>query len=160
MITKIISGGQTGADRAALDAAIEMGIQHGGWITKGRQTEDGKLPQKYCLKEINSIDYYQRTELNVADSDGTVIISHGGLKGGSARTLILAEQHNKPCLHIDLDELGVYKAVEKINSWIKDREIEILNVAGPRTSEDAGIYEAVRNVIKSVLSLKDITDNT
>jgi hypothetical protein len=160
LIKKIVSGGQTGADRAALDVAIEMGIAHGGWINKGRQTEDGTLPQKYCLKEIDSIDYYQRTELNVADSDGTVIISHGGLKGGSARTLILAEQHNKPCLHIDLDELGVYKAVEKINSWIKDREIEILNVAGPRASEDAGIYEAVRNVIKSVLSLKDITDNT
>jgi hypothetical protein len=154
MIKKIVSGGQTGADRAALDVAIEMGIRHGGWINRGRKTEDGRLPQKYCLKEINSIDYDQRTELNVVDSDGAIIVSHGGLKGGSSQTLTLAKEHNKPCLHIDLNELSEYKAIEIIKSWIEAMGIEILNVAGPRASEDPDIYEAVQNVFKSVLSWK------
>ena len=151
MIRKIVSGGQTGADQAALDVAIEMGIGHGGWITKGRRTEDGRLPDKYRLKEIDSIDYEQRTELNVVDSDGTVIFSHGELKGGSAYTLELAKKHNRTCLHINLDELSEYKAVEIIKTWIEARGIEILNVAGPRKSEDPLIYENVRNVLKSVL---------
>ena len=86
MVKKIISGGQTGADRAGLDIAIEWGIPHGGWIPKGRKTENGRLPIRYHLKEINAIDYTQRTELNVVDSDGTLLFSHGVLKGGSALT--------------------------------------------------------------------------
>jgi hypothetical protein len=151
MIKKIVSGGQTGADQAALDVAIEMGISHGGWVPKGRKTENGRLSPKYRLKEINSIDYGQRTELNVVDSDGTVIFSHGDLKGGSAYTLKVAKKHNKPCIHIDLDKISEYKAVEIIKSWIDVRNIEILNVAGSRKSEDHLIYEDVQSVLKSVL---------
>ncbi len=150
MIKKVVSGGQTGADQAALDVAMEMGIRHGGWIAKGRKTEAGRLPEKYRLKEINSIDYNQRTELNVVDSDGTVIFSHGSLKGGSARTLMLAKKHNKSCLHINLDELSKYEAVEIIKGWIDARQIEVLNVAGSRASEDAGIYEDVKDVLRSL----------
>jgi predicted Rossmann fold nucleotide-binding protein DprA/Smf involved in DNA uptake len=152
VIKKIISGGQTGADRAALDAAIELGIPHGGFIISGRKTEDGRLPQGYDLKEIDSNDYAERTELNVAGSDGTVIISHGGLKGGSAQTLIMAEKHNKPCFHIDLENLGEDDAADIIKDWIQEIGIKILNVAGPRASEDPGIYESVRNVLRSALA--------
>jgi hypothetical protein len=82
MLTKIISGGQTGADRAALDAAIEYGVPHGGWIPKGRRTEDGRLPDRYILQETSNIGYPQRTKLNILDSDGTLIFSHGKLTGG------------------------------------------------------------------------------
>ncbi|MFC1819533.1 YpsA SLOG family protein [Thermodesulfobacteriota bacterium] len=151
MITKIISGGQTGADLAALDVAIELGIPHGGWIPKGRKTENGRLSEKYQMKEIKSIDYAQRTELNIVDSDGTIIFSHGKLTGGSALTLKLAKKHNRPCFHIDLDDLSDYKAAEIITDWLDIRNIEVLNVAGSRASKDPQIYEDVQNVLKSVL---------
>ena len=81
-IRKIISGGQTGADQAALDFAIDRGIPHGGWVPKGRKTETGMLPEKYQLKEMETASYSKRTEQNVIDSDGTFIISHGTLTGG------------------------------------------------------------------------------
>ena len=151
MIEKIISGGQTGADQAALDLAIEMGIPHGGWVPKGRKTEDGRLPDKYRMQETNAVDYGLRTELNILDSDGTLLFSHGKLKGGSALTQKLAGKHNKPCLHVDLDELSEYKAVEIIMSWIDIRGIKILNIAGPRASESPGIYDNLQRVLKSVL---------
>jgi hypothetical protein len=151
MITKIISGGQTGADRAALDAAIEYGVPHGGWIPKGRRTENGRLPDRYILQETGNIGYPQRTELNILDSDGTLVLSHGKLIGGSALTQKLAKKHRRSCLHIDLDEITQYKAVEIIKSWIDVKEIEIMNVAGSRGSKDPLIYDAVKDIIKSVL---------
>jgi hypothetical protein len=151
MIEKIVSGGQTGADRAALDVAIELGIPHGGWIPKGRKTEDGRLPEEYRLLETTSIDYTQRTELNVLDSDGTLIISNGNLTGGSALTQELARKHRQPCLHVDLDDMSDSKAVEIITSWIDVREIKTLNVAGSRGSKDPKIYEATRKVLKAVI---------
>jgi len=86
MLTKIISGGQTGADRAALDITIEFGILHFGWIPKSKKTEDGVLPDKYKLKEMPTASYPKRTVQNVLDSDGTLILSHGKLTGGSALT--------------------------------------------------------------------------
>ena len=151
MIKKIISGGQTGADRAALDVAMELGIPHGGWLPRGRKTENGRLSDIYILKEASSISYPLRTELNVIDSDGTLIISHGMLSGGSAFTQEMAKKHRRSCLHMDLSELNEYKVVEIINSWIEVKEIHILNVAGPRASEEPQIYEAVKTILKSVL---------
>lgn len=150
-IKKIISGGQTGADQAALDAAIEMGIPHGGWVPLGRLTEKGRLPSRYKMREIKAIDYDQRTELNVMDSDGTLLFGKGTLKGGSALTKKLAKKHLKPCLHVDIDETSRYRAVEIIKSWLDVRKIKILNVAGPRESECSGIYDHVLDILKSVL---------
>ena len=95
MIEKIISGGQTGADRAALDFAIKHNIPYGGWISKGRKTEDGTLPEQYLLQEMPTGSYPRRTEKNVLDSDGTLIVSHGLLSGGSALTTSYAEKHKK-----------------------------------------------------------------
>jgi hypothetical protein len=153
MIEKIISGGQTGADRAALDVAIELGIPHGGWIPKGRKTEEGRLSDEYHLLETTSIDYAQRTELNIADSDGTLILSHGPLAEGSALTQDLARKHRRPCLHIDLSEMDDSKASEIINMWMETRQIKVLNVAGPRASSDPKIYEAARRILKAVIEL-------
>ena len=130
MLTKIISGGQTGADRAALDVAIEFHILHGGWIPKGRRTEDGRLSDRYLLKETKNIGYPQRTELNILESDATLILSHGKLAGGSALTHKLAIKHSRPYLHVNLNEISAYKAVEIIKNWIDVKEIDILNVAG------------------------------
>jgi len=150
MLKKIISGGQTGVDQAVLDVAISFGIPHGGWIPKGRRTEAGTLPDKYMLKEMSSSSYPKRTEQNVIDSDGTLLISHGKLTGGSLLTFELAEQHQKEWLHIDLEINRGFSAAQLIQSWIVLNDIKVLNVAGPRASEDPYIYEDTVRLIKAV----------
>ena len=149
-VTKIISGGQTGADRAALDVAINLGIPHGGWVPKGRRTEDGKLGDKYQMKEMPTFNYPDRTEKNVLDSDGTLILSHGKLTGGSSLTRKLAKEHNRAWIHIDMDSLSVHQAARTIRTWISRHEIGILNVAGPTAGKDPEIYEAATTVLKAV----------
>jgi hypothetical protein len=153
MLKRIISGGQTGVDQAALDVAINFGIPHGGWIPKGRRTEAGKLPDKYMLKEMPTSSYPKRTEQNVIDSDATLIISHGQLIGGSLLTLEFAEQHRKEWLHIDLEINRGFSAAQLIQSWIVLNGIKVLNVAGPRASEDAYIYEDAVRLLKAVNQL-------
>ena len=156
LISKIISGGQTGADRAALDVAIELGIPHGGWIPKGRKTEAGPLPEKYQLREMPTEIHPGRTEKNVLDSDGTLILSHGRLTGGSAVTDRLAAKYGRPFLHIDLNKVNAFRAAETITDWITEHGISILNVAGPRASKDPQIYDSVKRVLITVLNLDHI----
>ena len=158
MLKKIISGGQTGADRAALDFAIKRKIPHGGWVPKGRIAEDGPLQKKYKLTEMPSDSYQDRTEQNVIDSDGTVIISHGKLSGGSAYTQMMAKKHNRLCLHIDLNERDILPAVLEILNWLNENGIEILNVAGPRASKDPKIYKLVKEILESLLLLNASVD--
>jgi hypothetical protein len=162
MIVKIISGGQTGVDRAALDAAIRLGILHGGWIPKGRLAEDGPLPDTYALKETASTVYAERTEKNVVDSDGTLIISHGELCGGSAYTREAAVKHQRPWLHVDLNRTSAFKSAMTIRDWITANRIRVLNVAGPRASKDPGIYRSALALIETVyyLSLSPLTPPT
>jgi hypothetical protein len=150
IIIKIISGGQTGADRAALDFAMTHNLAHGGWIPKGRLTEAGPLDRKYQLKEMPTAEYAKRTERNVLDSDGTVIVSHGRLTGGSALTQTLAHQHRKPCLHVDMDELPAEEAVSLILAWIVDRGVKILNLAGPAASKDPKIYGTTVELLEAL----------
>jgi len=144
---KIISGGQTGADRAALDHAIEFSIPYGGWVPKGRKTEDVRLPEKYKLQEMPTSDYSKRTEKNILAADGTLIVSHGRLTGGSALTQFLAEKHNKPFIHVDFNRMSLEEAGEAVRVWLKKNQIETLNVAGPRASKDPAIYEATRRLL-------------
>ena len=141
MLKKIVSGGQTGVDRAALDAAIRMGIPHGGWIPKGRLTEDGPLPERYHLDEMPTDSYPERTEKNVLDSDGTLIISRGVPQGGTDYTRKMALRHGKQMLHIDLSlHSNSLDAASLVSSWLQMNKIEALNVAGPRASKDPNIY--------------------
>jgi hypothetical protein len=154
MIRKIISGGQTGADQAALDAAIKLGIPHGGWIPKGRLTEKGPLPIKYNLKEMPGTGYASRTEQNVIDSNGTLIISHGKLAEGSDYTRKMAVMHQRPWLHVNLNKTPAFKAATLISAWITENTIEILNVAGPRESKDDRIYQDVLKIIESTYYLE------
>jgi len=137
-INKIISGGQTGVDRAALDAAIKNQIAHGGWCPRGRLAEDGNIADKYQLKETDSADYALRTTWNVRDADATLILYAGKLEGGTGLTLQLARTLRKPWLKININ-----KAVDprKFMSWITEQQIEILNIAGPRESKHPGIYQ-------------------
>jgi len=153
MIQKIISGGQTGADQGALDAAIEMGFPHGGWIPKGRLTENGPLPNRYQLIEIPTGSYKKRTEQNVIESDGTLLISRGHLTGGTKLTRIYADDHSKPNLYVNLKKTSPIKAAETVYTWICRYDIEVLNVAGPRESKDPHIYEDVKFIIQRVLTL-------
>lgn len=151
-VKKIISGGQTGADRAALDVAIAMGIPHGGWVPRGRRAEDGKISPRYHLSEMPTGHYWKRTQQNVLDAGGTLIISHGRLKGGSALTLKLARKHHRPCLHLDLNQVSAEKAVCRIRTWVDAHAITVLNVAGPRISESPHIYATVTAVLSKVLT--------
>jgi hypothetical protein len=158
MLEKIVSGGQTGADRAALDFAIKRKIPHGGWVPKGRIAEDGPLHKKYKLTEMPTDDYRARTEQNVIGADGTVIISHGKLTGGSAYTQKMAKKHNRLCLHIDLNERDIFPAVLEILNWLIENGIEVLNVAGPRASKDAKIYKVVKEILETLLILNASVD--
>jgi hypothetical protein len=151
MIQKIISGGQTGADCAALDFAIDRNILHGGWIPKGRKTEDGTLSEKYHLQEMPTGEYSKRTEKNILDSDGTLIVSHGPLTGGSALTRELAGKHKKPWIHIDMTDTDINIASNLARDWIEKNHIQVLNVAGERASKDPGIYKAVMDLLGKCL---------
>ncbi len=154
MLKKIISGGQTGADRAGLDVAIKHAIPHGGAIPKGRLTEDGPLPRKYSLTELSTRSYPERTEKNVVDSDGTVIFSHGVLTGGSLFTEKMTFLHEKPVLHLDMDKLTEQEAAAVLKDFIQENSIEILNVAGSRGSNEPQIYgKTFRALEGSILTL-------
>jgi hypothetical protein len=153
LILKIISGGQTGADQAALDAAIEIGFPHGGWIPKGRLTESGHLPDKYNLQEMPNKDYLKRTKQNILDSDGTVIFSHGDLKGGSKRAGDFATELCKPWLHIDLNKTLPPESAEVLAARVKTHDIRVVNMAGSIAGKDPEIYYGVRVLIQVELEI-------
>jgi len=155
-LRKIISGGQTGADRAALDVAIKLNVEYGGWIPKGRLTEDGALPDKYHLTEMPTASYPKRTEKNVTDSDGTVIFTYGRLTGGSALTRKMAVKHNRHWLHVDLTKQTRFQAAQSINNWVRQNNIEVLNVAGARASKSPGIYDAVFGILEAACYLSQM----
>ena len=143
VVTRIVSGGQTGADRAALDWAIDNGIEHGGWCPAGRRAEDGVIDARYALTELASRDYLQRTRRNVEDSDGTLILNLGELEGGTLATLKFAERLKRPVLVIQADATPTQACVRDVARWLRDRDIRTLNVAGPRESKRPGTYAAV-----------------
>jgi hypothetical protein len=147
-VQRIISGGQTGVDRAGLDAAIHLGIEHGGWCPLGRRAEDGPIPDHYQLVELDSPNYSDRTRQNVLDSDGTLILYGGRLQGGTLLTARYAIQLDKPCLKI---RLSGRVSCEQLISWIETYRISILNIAGPRASSDPKIYaKAYRYIVKTL----------
>jgi len=152
-LRKIVSGGQTGADRAALDAARVWHIEWGGYVPAGRLAEDGRISETYAnLVETAADDYNERTRMNVLHSDGTLIVSHGALSGGSLFTWEVAEDAGKPCRHLDLDRLTMSAAVLEIEQWLSDAAIVTLNVAGPRASQDPRIYAATLALVSGVLA--------
>lgn len=150
-VRKIISGGQTGADRAALDLARDLGIATGGWVPKGRRAEDGRIPDDYGgLSETGSVEYAERTAFNVRDSDATLLISFGRLSGGSLLTRRVADKIGRPSMHVDLLETASDVAALAVRNWLARSGCRILNVAGPRASEDPWIYPAVRKLLLDV----------
>lgn len=149
-VERIVSGGQTGVDRGALDAAIALGIEHGGWCPRGRLAEDGPIPLHYLLHETEALEYAVRTERNVLDSDGTLVLYKGRLQRGTLLTYRLAQKHARPVMRVRLD-LPV--DVAKIQQWIVDQRIRVLNVAGPRASSCPGIDAETTELLQRVFSL-------
>ncbi|NNF57402.1 MAG: molybdenum cofactor carrier [Rhodothermaceae bacterium] len=138
MPLRIMSGGQTGVDRAALDAARQAGLPCGGWCPAGRRAEDGVIPDRYPLRETPTVDYAERTHLNVRDSDATLILARGPLVGGTALTREEAEALARPVLVLDPTDP---KAVREARRWMRQQHaIRTLNIAGPRESTEPGIY--------------------
>ena len=149
LIDRIVSGGQTGVDRGGLEAAIALGIDHGGWCPLGRLAEDGEIPSEYRLTESESAEYRVRTERNVIDSHGTLILYRDGLSGGTKYTHKMAKKHFKPCYLIDLTrELNV----ADVRAWLEQHRISVLNVAGPRESSHPGISAEARDALLSILA--------
>lgn len=153
MIRKVISGGQTGVDRAGLDAAVNAGIPIGGYCPKGRRAEDGTIPDKYPMLEMESPESYYRTEKNVIDSDGTLILNKGPLTEGTKLTQDFTVKYGKPSLIVQLDADKVLKPAHVIR-WLEGQFISTLNVAGPRESKcPGGIYGEARAYLDRVFAL-------
>jgi hypothetical protein len=149
---KIISGGQTGVDRAALDFAIRYGYEHGGWCPRGRAAEDGPIDPRYALRETDSTQYDVRTRQNVLDSEATLIVVRDRpLTGGTALTHDLAVELNRPVLVVSEAE-GVAESARKVSEFLKVHAVKILNVAGPRESEAPQLGRFVADVLKAVLT--------
>jgi hypothetical protein len=152
MIKKILSGGQTGADRAAWDAALSLGVPCGGWVPRGCLAEDGVIPARYPgQRQTAGAEVSERTRRNVRDADATLILFHAHLGGDSQRTLEFARELARPCLSLDLQGFETPEgAVAKIRGWLAglDRLPLTLNVAGPRAGEDPAIYAATRQIVR------------
>lgn len=149
---KIISGGQSGVDRAALDAALKFNIPCGGWCPEGRKAEDGTIPDHYPLIALKGAGYTRRTKQNVIDSDGTVIIYFDSLSGGTENTLMFCLQNKKPYLLIDGTELSPLRSAKRIRRFIDKYSISNLNIAGPRASEETLAYPFVRQTLTLLFS--------
>jgi hypothetical protein len=150
VLRRIVSGGQTGVDRAALDAALALSIPCGGWLPRGRRAEDGRLSDHYPLREAKSRIYGERTRLNVRDSDGTLILTRGSHPtGGTALTLAFAQKIGRPVLLVDLT---ANPDPALVREWIEGHHIAVLNVAGPRESSAPGIYDQARTFLAEWLA--------
>lgn len=154
----LVSGGQTGVDRAALDAAMALGVPVGGWCPRGRRAEDGVVPARYPLRETPSRRYAQRTRWNVRDSDATLILLHGEeAEGGTALTVRAAHAEGRPTRVVDLgaEREGTRaekEGVEAVRAWLRSEHVWVLNVAGPRASEALGVYAAARVFVHALLA--------
>jgi hypothetical protein len=163
-VTRIISGGQTGVDRAALEVAMELDIPHGGWCPRGRLAEDGVIPPSFQLQETESSQYHIRTERNVQESDGTLILCAGPLSGGTRLTRQFAQRHRKTYRVINLREKFPVAFHSLVRCWLRENNIRTLNVAGPRASSARGIEAAAKRFLREVFircrTIGDLNDTT
>jgi hypothetical protein len=153
MPKKIISGGQTGVDRAALDVCMERNFPCSGWCPKGRLAEDGVINREYPLTETNEAEYSFRTIKNVIDSDGTIIISPENLSGGTQFTYQTAIERQKPVLAIHPTNQINSSLFSEVKDWLRTNKIEILNIAGPRESEWPEGYKITHEIVSGILRL-------
>lgn len=151
MLTKVISGGQTGADRGALDAALAAGFTCGGWCPRGRRAEDGPIPDRYPLHEMPSPRYLDRTRRNVAEADATLILARGTPTGGTRKTAIFADRLGKPCLILDPGRETADALLARATAWLAEHAVGTLNVAGPRASSDPEIQADAAALVAAII---------
>jgi hypothetical protein len=151
MLVRIVSGGQTGVDRGALDAALDASFPCGGWCPAGRRAEDGVIRPRYPLTETTQAEYSVRTRMNVEDSDATLIVAPGELTGGTKLTRELCERSGRPCLVIDADRFAVDAAVALAVGFLSENGVRVLNVAGPRASGWGGAADYARAIVAGLI---------
>jgi hypothetical protein len=151
-LTKLVSGGQTGVDRGALDAALEAGFPCGGWAPEGRAAEDGPVHERYPLRELPGAGYEERTLQNVLDSDATAILYSGKLEGGTRQTMVHCVEHGKPFELIDATHTPPRDAAIRLAAFIERNRVSILNIAGPRGSKWTGGYQFAHSTLRHLLS--------
>lgn len=149
ILTKVISGGQTGVDRAGLDWGEIHCLPIGGYCPDDCRAEDGTVPERYGLIPLESGGYRERTEANVVASDGTLVLNTGALSGGTQMTVSFAKKHGKPYLLVQLDEATCVPPEECLQ-WLRTYAIHCLNIAGPRASKTAGIYDLSRAYLEKL----------
>jgi len=147
----IISGAQTGVDRAALDAAMSCGLDYGGSIPRNRRAEDGPVDARYAaLTELQSDDYTTRTRRNVLDAEATLILCPGSPEGGTALTEHIALELGRPVLIVDIDKKTYRSSIDSIRAWLTTLAPAVLNIAGPRESKNPGLYTRALNILEKV----------
>lgn len=156
MIKKIISSGQTEADRVALDVAIKLRIPHGGCTSKGQITKTDKLPEKYKLKEMPTDNYSECIKQNVIDSKGTLIISYGSLSGDLDYAKKMALRYKRQMLSIDLNQMDVAKVALLLNDWIHLYRIDVLHVIGPDAEVNPNVRNQTKHIIEGALTMGSV----
>ena len=154
MIKKIISGGQPGVERAALDAALKLNIPHSGWTYKTRRTYEGILPDKYSVKESEDVSFSDRIEKNVLDSDATAILTHGSLTIGLKMVKDFAEKHNRPYLHVNLNENPLNLASALIRKWMINNQLETIYFTGSKSIGGSNINQEVIQIIEGICRME------
>jgi hypothetical protein len=157
-LSRVVSGGQTGVDRGALDAALDAGFDCGGWCPQGRMAEDGEIPPRYVMAELAGSGYEKRTLQNVLDSDGTAILYFGVLEGGTLQTRQNCVAHGKPVELVDASRAAPAEAAARILSFIAKNRISVLNVAGPRASKQPAAHDYARAAISIVIAASRAQD--
>jgi hypothetical protein len=154
MIRKILSGGRTGVEMAALDVATKLGIDHGGWTGRGMRNEDGAIERRYGLKEVVAMGFHKAMEENVLHSDGTLVVTRGVKSIESQSAVESALRNQRQLLHVDLSQHPAFEAASLISSWVSMNNVLVAYITGPSAQQDGKIYRDVQKILETAIYLE------